>query len=403
MDLGFGKEGIMPSYSQRGQRICPVCNEKTQEKICCKCGVETNIVGKWSVRFKVKENGKYINKRLSGFDTKQSAENAYLSFVGTGVQSRLLGDLFEEYITELKRSLKGSTIYNKEQIFKLHILPYFQDFKVLDITKAKILDWRQKLIGMSNLKRNGVLSIKYLNNIRAEFCSFFAYLEERYDVQNIVKTVKPLKASREIVKEMDFYDYDEFKKLLAQIRRSKSERSRYLYTAFFSMLYFSGARVGEVLALSEDDIDLESGVVYISKSLTRKTPKGVPYKITSPKNPSSIRKIQMPKHLLATMVQYIEWKRRANISADFLFCGDKPLSAYSYTLALTKFCEKAKIKKIRIHDFRHSHASLLINLGANVALVSKRLGHTNTQQTLNTYSHLFPNYEKEIIKLLNGI
>ena len=125
---------------------------------------------------------------MSGFDTKQSAENAYLSFVGTGVQSRLLGDLFEEYITESKRSLKGSTIYNKEQIFKLHILPYFQDFKVLDITKAKILDWRQKLIGMSNLKRNGVLSIKYLNNIRAEFCSFFAYLEERYDVQNIVKT-----------------------------------------------------------------------------------------------------------------------------------------------------------------------------------------------------------------------
>ena len=391
----------MPSYKQRGLKVCPKCNAKTSQPICTQCGCETQECGKWSVRFKVKESGRVVNKRLSGFDSRAEAERAYLSFVGTGVGRRSFADLVGEYFEQAERSLKGSTIYNKKQIFNLHILPFFRDYTLQEVNKALIIEWRQGLMTKKNAKTGEFLSIMYINSMRADLCAFYSFLEDRYDCLNVVKQVKPLKKSAESFREMNFYDLSEFKRLLRQISRCKKKRMRYLYHAFFSMLYFTGARVGEIVALAEDDIDFESGQVSITKSLTRKTPKGVPFKITSPKNSASIRKITMSRQLVASLRAYIDWKRANGISGKFLFCGDNPLGAHSYNLAFKNFRQSAGLKKIRIHDFRHSHASLLINLGANVTLVSRRLGHRNTQQTLNTYSHLFPSSEREIVNLLN--
>lgn len=393
----------MPSYSQRGLNICPQCNTKTKQKQCPNCGTATKKTGKWSVRFKEKQNGKIVNKRLSGFATQEQAEYAFLSYIGLGVGNRNFKDLVEEYFSQAQRSLRGSTIYNKKQVFNLHILPFFQDFKLQEVNKALIIEWRQELMAKKNAKNGKFLSIIYINSMRADLCAFYSYIEDRYDFTNIVKQIKPLKMNTECVQEMKFYDLDEFRKLLRAVNKCCSKRMRLLYHSFFNMLYYTGARVGEILALSEADLDFCNGQINITKSLTRKTPKGIAYKITSPKNKASIRKIAMPKNLILSLKKYIEWKQENNISEKFLFCGEKPLGAYSYNLAFEKFRTSAKLKKIRIHDFRHSHASLLINLGANVTLVSRRLGHSNTQQTLNTYSHLFPNSEKQLLTLLNKI
>ena len=394
----------MPSYSLRERRECLVCRKVCRGDKCEICGGKTQVVSKWSVRFNVKVNGKNVNKRLSGFDSRQDAEIACRNFFkNAGGYSGSFGDIFNEYITKISRTLKGATIYNKCNIFKLHILPYFSDYKIADITKSQILLWRGKLMELKSGKTQKEYSIKYINNIRAELCAFLNYVQEYYELPNIILNIKPLKKSSENIKEMKFYDITEFKRLLRAIRRSHNEKMRILYYTFFSTLYYTGARVGEILALSDDDIDFNSKVMNINKSLTRKTLNSDKYKITSPKNSSSIRRIRLPDKLITTLQSYIEWKRREEIYGNFLFCGESPLNSYSYTRALKKYSEIAHIKTIRIHDFRHSHASLLINLGANVALVSKRLGHTNTQQTLNTYSHLFPNSENEIIKLLNKI
>lgn len=393
----------MPSYSQRGQRFCPKCKCNMSGEKCQICGGETQCEGSWSVRFRVLEGGRFVNKRLSGFETREDAELAYTDYIGMGISGRTFFDLFEDYISKVSRSLKGATIYNKRNIFNRYILPFMGGMKMCDIDKAFIIQWRDGLLSRESAKSGRLLSIKYINNIRAELCTFFSYLEEYYDYSNFIKSIKPLKKNNEEMKEMSFYDIAEFKKLLRAIRRTSNLRMRLLYDAFFSMLYYSGARVGEVLALSEYDINLETGVLNINKSLTRKTPRGVPYKITTPKNLASIRRIIMPRALIESLRRYIDFKRTNNISTQFLFGGEKPLNSYSYARALKKYAERAKIKVIRIHDFRHSHASLLINLGANITLVSKRLGHANTQQTLNTYSHLFPSTEGELIKLLNRI
>ena len=393
----------MPSYSLRERRECVCCHRASRLNKCGVCGGDTVIVGRWSVRFQHNVGGKVVNKRLSGFQSRQEAECAYNDFVKQSAISttKNFEDLFYDYINKISRTLKGATIYNKCNIFKLHILPYFGKKRIENITKYDILSWRGQLMEFRSAKTNREYSIKYINNIRAELCAFLNFVQEYYDLPNIVLNIKPLKRNCEKVKEMNFYDFAEFKKLLQQIFRTKNETKRELYSAFFSTLYYTGARVGEILALSDDDIDFDKNTIEINKSLTRKTLNDDKYKITSPKNLSSIRRISLPNNLSNILKSYIEWKHSNNISGHFLFGGDSPLNSYSYTLALKKYSKLARIKTIRIHDFRHSHASLLINLGANVMLVSKRLGHTNTQQTLNTYSHLFPSSEKEIIKLLN--
>ncbi len=393
----------MPSYSLRERRECPNCHCASRLDVCSFCGNKTELISKWSVRFQVKINGKVINKRLSGFCNREDAEQGYKKFISenNALSSKTFEKIFDEYITKMQRTLKGATIYNKRNIFQLHILPYFKEKYIQDLTKTDILNWRSQLLGYVSPKTNKPFSIKYINNIRAELCAYLNFVQEYYDLPNIVLNIKPLKKSNEKVKEMNFYDFEEFKKLLYQINRTKNEKKRVLYYAFFCTLYYTGARVGEILALSDDDIDLYNNTLDINKSLTRKTLNDDKYKITSPKNLSSIRKISLPNKLVVALRQFLEWKRKYNVGSQFLFGGDAPLSPYSYTLALKKYSSLARIKVIRIHDFRHSHASLLINLGANVALVSKRLGHTNTQQTLNTYSHLFPNSEQEIIKLIN--
>lgn len=392
----------MPSYMQRGRRLCTNCNNRTTNLICENCGGKTVEGGQWSVRFRISENGEPKNKRLSGFATRDDAEIAYknyLSLHGNGIKS--FKKLYEEYLNSVAYSLKGSTLYNKMRVFELHILPFFDKRDAFRVNKRELIEWRTWLMKKRSKKSQNALSVSYINNIRAELCAFFSYLNQVYDIPNIVLSMKPLKKNWEQVKEMRFYDLKQFKRLITRMKRAKSPRIKNMWVTFFMMLYYSGARVGEVLALSDTDIDFSSGMVYINKSLTRKTLDGSPYKITTPKNKGSIRNISLPKHLLHQLSEYLEWKKQMEISGYFLFGGEKPLGSFSYSRMLKNYSIIAGLPCIRIHDFRHSHASLLINLGANVALVSRRLGHINTQQTLNTYSHLFPNYDKEIMKLLD--
>jgi len=392
----------MPNYVQRGKKICSVCGRETDGAVCAECGGSAVASGKWSVRFRTYENGVCVNKRLSGFATRADAETAYGVYIATHkAGDRNFRQLFEQYLSEIRYSLKGATIYNKIRVFRKHILPYFGARDAFSIDKRDLIDWRAKLLDTQSSRSTRKLSTKYVNNIRAELCAFYSYLSQTFDVPNVVLSFKPLKRNWEQVREMQFYDLKQFRRFITRMRRAKNARIKNLWVTFFMTLYYSGARVGEVLALKENDIDFADGTLYICKSLTRKTLDGAPYKITTPKNKSSIRNISLPKVLLNQLKQYLAWKRARDIGAEFLFGGDAPLASFSYMRMLKNYATIADLPKIRIHDFRHSHASLLINMGANVALVSRRLGHSNTQQTLNTYSHMFPNSDREIIRILD--
>jgi len=273
--------------------------------------------------------------------------------------------------------------------FEKHILPYFSEMKIGDITKTTILDFQQTLNNYS---------YKYKSKIRTFLYSMYKYLFYYYDVDNVIARVEAFKKPK-IKKEISIWNINEFETFINTFDNSNDG---IIYKTFFTFLYYTGCRLGEVLALNFNDFNLFEKTVSINKNLSTKTSNNTSYSVTSPKTISSYRKILIPEKLLTQLLIYINEFQETKYS-KFFFGLEKPLDDHTIYRRLEEHCKISNIKKIRIHDFRHSHASLLITNGANIVLVANRLGHSNTQQTLNTYAHLFPNSEKELINLINNL
>lgn len=162
----------------------------------------------------------------------------------------------------------------------------------------------------------------------------------------------------------------------------------------FSLLYYSGIRFGEFLALTPKDFDFEKNTLDITKSLQRVKKQDV---VTPPKTPKSIRNVIIPDFVMKEVKDYM-LKLYDLKDTDRVF----PFTKSYINNAMARACKKTGVKKIRIHDIRHSHASYLINLGCAPLLISERLGHEMVQTTLSTYSHLYPNKHQEVVDMMQN-
>lgn len=353
----------------------------------------------WTVRFRIIEDNQLVYKRLSGFQRKKDAEVAYHDFLNEyeekiknqkltasdDVLEKPFTFLMNEFLKYKEDKVKESSFYDLTKSVEKHILPFFSNYKLKEITKTTILTWQQSL---------NQYSYKYKTKLRGYLYSFYKYLFLYHDVDNIILRVEPFVRPNE-KKEMQIWSHEEFDKFLDTFDDTSP------FKTFFIFLYYTGCRLGEVLALNYNDFNFEKKIVKIDKNLSSRTLNGS-YKITSPKTKSSFRNIILPNTLLNELNKYINNNPKIK-NSKFFFGEDKPLDDHTIYRRLDEHTKLAQLHKIRVHDFRHSHASLLINLGANIVLVSKRLGHSDTQQTLNTYSHLYPNSEMEIVNKLNNL
>lgn len=231
------------------------------------------------------------------------------------------------------------------------------------------------------------------------FRSVLHYAEKYYDYNftKVLNKMNGFENPNELKKEMLFYTYEEFIKFIEKIDDIK-------YKTFFETLYYCGLRKGEANALNWNDIDFDNKVIRINKNLTQKI-KGEKYVILPPKTKSSRRLLPIPEKLLNDLkMLYNEYSKYENFSKNwFIFGGIFPLSDTSIQNKQDLACKLSGTKKIRIHDFRHSTASLLISNGASVTLVSKYLGHSDISTTLNTYTHMFKNELDDIVKAINNL
>ena len=166
--------------------------------------------------------------------------------------------------------------------------------------------------------------------------------------------------------------------------------------------YYTGMRKGEINALKWSDID--GDILYVRRSVTQKV-KGQAIIETAPKNKTSYRDLQMPLPLIKILDEHrARQQQNDGWSEDFRVCGsDKCLSDTGIENANKKFADSAKLPHIRIHDFRHSHASLLANEGINIQEIARRLGHSKIEQTWSTYAHLYPREEERAVAILNKV
>lgn len=309
--------------------------------------------------------------------------------------------LFDEYIKVKKHEVRETSLDKTNRILKRYVLPTFNKTRIDKITVPMVQKWKQDLSETD-------LSYITRKNIYGEFRALINYaVKMEYISKNPVITAGNFKAPLEPKKEMLYYTVDEFKKFIA-VAKDHAEESElngsiyeWNYYVFFNIAFFTGMRKGEIYALTWNDI--KDNYISITKSVAQKLKGGD--RITPPKNKSSIRTIQIPKPLQKVLREHHSRCESIDGFKDNMYiCGGiRPIRDTSLEKINKKFADLAGVKRIRIHDFRHSHASLLANEGINIQEIARRLGHSKISITWETYSHLYPREEERAIKILDKI
>lgn len=190
--------------------------------------------------------------------------------------------------------------------------------------------------------------------------------------------------------EMNFWTRDEFETFLTGVR------DKHMSKMAFLTLYWTGLRIGELLALNFNDIDFENKTLSISKSYQRIDGRDI---ITEPKTEKGKRVVTLPDFLVAELKEYTS-HLYGYMATDRIFHCTKSYLEHE----MLRGIKVSGVKRIRLHDLRHSHASLLISdMEQPALLVANRLGHEKIQTTLNTYAHLFPNQNRELADKLEEV
>ena len=342
--------------------------------------------GKWFAKFYY-TNWQGIKKQKwkRGFATKKEALGFERDFLEkqSANPDMTFQNLYEIYMEDMAARLKQSTLLTKKAVLQTHILPFFGNKPINEIKASDVRRWQAKLMSSPNN-----YSQTYLKKINTELNSIINYAKRFYDL-NTNPCGKAGTIGKAKAEEMDYWTYDEY------IAFRYGVKDKPLSYICFEVLYWTGMREGELLALSPADIDFDNKLISINRTYQRIGGKDV---FTSPKTRKSKRKIPIPDFLCQELSDYIQ--SRYMLDADErLF----PVTKSYLSHEMIRGCKNTGVKKIRIHDIRHSHASLLINQGCDALMLADRLGHEKVSTTLNTYSHLFPHKQQELVHSLESL
>ena len=343
--------------------------------------------GKWyvSVYYDTWE-GKRSRKVKRGFTIKRAAMEWEREFLGKekGDMDMTFASFLEIYKRDLKERLKLSTWVMKTSVIDQKILPYFKDRKMCEIKASDIIAWQNVM--MSWRDENGkAYSPTYLKTIHNQCSAIFNHAVRFYDLKSN-PAQKAGNMGKEKTREMLFWTKEEYRKF------SNAMMDRPISFYAFEVLYWCGLRMGEMLALTREDFDFEKKTVRIIKSYQRIDGKDV---VTDPKTPKSNRIVQMPDFLADEIRDYI--KSLYGIADDERIF---PITKTYLHHEMDRGCKATGVKRIRIHDLRHSHVSLLIELGFSAVAIADRVGHESIAITYR-YAHLFPTTQKEIAHKLS--
>lgn len=340
--------------------------------------------GKWTVQCYYENwKGERKHKKKRGFQTKKKAiewERDFLNSISENMDMTL-GAFVEVYFRDKAGELKERSIKNKRYMIEAHILPYFNDKQMNAITPADIIQWQ-------NTMREKGYSQTYLRMVQNQITALFTHAGNIYNLSNNpCRKVKKMGKSE--ADKLQFWTKEEYDTFIATL----DPGSRYY--VIFEILFWTGCREGEMLALSKQDIDFDNNQIHISKTYYRTDRRDI---ITTPKTEQSVRTIDIPEFLKEEIRDYVE-RLYGLPDNERIF----PIVAEAVQHKLKWQCEKAGVKKIRVHDLRHSHVAYLINQGVQPLIIKERLGHRDIKITLNTYGHLYPNQQRRVADMLNAV
>ncbi|WP_026516613.1 MULTISPECIES: site-specific integrase [unclassified Butyrivibrio] len=328
--------------------------------------------------------GKKHKKNKRGFKTKREAQQYEAEFVkqARADMDMMLSSFVEVYLKDKEVELKQRTLRNKRYMFETHVIPYLGNKKMNEITASDILAWQKAV------KDSKDYSDAYLRMLQNQVTALFIHAQRIYYLKdNPCKRVK--KMGRSDNRSLNFWTLEEYRKFIDTFDKGS------MHYLMFELLFWTGMREGELLALTKNDIDVGQMTLRINKTYFRLHGEDV---ITTPKTDSSIRTIDLPKFLVDEVQDY--WSKLYKHPTDArLF----PVVAEALQHIMARHIKKAEVKKIRVHDLRHSHCAYLINQGVQPLIIKERLGHKDIKVTLNTYGHLYPSEQKRVANLLNDL
>ena len=314
---------------------------------------------KWTAQwFETNARGEKKKRRKRGFETKREAleYERQKKLNNSRSMDMKLSEFMEVYFEDKQNELKERTMKNKRYMMEQHIVPYFGNQMMSEITAGQIIQWQNEM-------QTKGFSEAYLRMIQNQLTSLYTHASKIYDLHaNPCKKVKRMGSSDN--RSLDFWTVDEYQKFIQTMEPGTR------YYLIFEILFWTGCRIGELLALTPKDIDFDRNQFSITKTYYRTERQDV---ITEPKTKQSVPEDERLFPIVQEAVQH-KMKRQM---------------------------EKAGVKKIRVHDLRHSHVAYLINKGVEPILIKERVGHKDIRITLNTYGHLYPNQQRKVADLLD--
>jgi len=343
--------------------------------------------GTWRVIYRFtnwKGERKQSSKR--GFATKREAL-AWEREAMRKQESKLdmtFASFFEIYETDRKKRVKENTWESKSHVIRTKILPYFGERKIGEIEAKDVIAWQNELLAYKD-ESGEIYSPTYLKTIHAQLSAIFNHAVRFYHLPSNPAQRAGTMGTEER-KEMLFWTKEEYLKFAdAMMDKPVS------YYAF-EMLYWCGIRMGELLALTPKDFDFEKCTVTINKSYQRLKGRDV---ITSPKTPKSNRTVKLSKFLCEEMREYIGMLYEIG-EGDRIFQITKSYLHHE----MDRGAKASGVKRVRVHDLRHSHVSLLIEMGFSALAIAERVGHESIDITYR-YAHLFPTKQAEMADKLD--
>lgn len=321
--------------------------------------------------------GQKHKKKKEGFRTKREAQAYERSFLEkqAGMPTMSFASLYELYKKDCALHLKKSTMASKFAMIEKHILPYFKDLHVDAVTPAAIRAWQNEVLSKG-------YSPSYSYSLHRQLSAILNFACRYYGLQ-----ANPAARAGSIGRNEEhqaFWTLDDFRHFAATL----TEPTQIM---LFYLLFWTGCRIGEVLALTWEDVGDSS--IRINKTMSRLH--GVPY-VRAPKTRESIRTVNLPSFISEMLADY---KRLTVYTGPRLF----QVTSSAAARLLARHAKQAGLERIRLHDLRHSHASMLIQAGVPAIAIAERLGHKNAQTTLRVYAHLYQSTKDGVVSVLEKI
>ena len=330
-------------------------------------------------------------------EVKQKAKHAQDDFISNGctvtkvVPVKNYQELADLWLDSYQLTVKPQTFVATKQMLYNHLIPVFGSLRLAKLSVSYIQSFINDL-------STQIVHYAVVHSINRRVLQYGVSLQllPFNPARDIILPKKPKRENKAI----KFIDSDDLKALLLHMEKLAFKKySYYLDYVLYSVLLATGCRFGEVVALEWSDIDLENGTISISKSYNRFLKL-----IGTPKSKAGVRTISIDKKTVNMLRLYKNRQRQLYLqsgarASSVVFAT--PTREYQNLAtrqeALDRRCAEISIPRFTFHAFRHTHASLLLNAGISYKELQYRLGHATLAMTMDIYSHLSADKEKEAV------